>query len=135
MKKNEGKYFQRLSVRKCNCQNNTRTGLDRTAACCLISGKVTHEKKDLAEGSNNQINLVRERTKKQTYKQFITFPRLPEATIFVLLAETSLSCTSLSCTYKDKDFIWFWAVYENNVGTCASVLMLGMLRGTSCCPW
>ena len=32
------------------------------AACCLISGKKPHEKKDLAEGSNNQINLVRERS-------------------------------------------------------------------------
>ena len=32
------------------------------AACCLITGKITGEKKDLAEGSNNQINLVRERS-------------------------------------------------------------------------
>ena len=43
---------------------------------------------------------------------------------------------NISFLYKDKDFIWFWAVCKNNVNTCASMLvLLGMLRGTSCCPW
>ena len=50
--------------------------------------------------------------------------------------DISPPCRNISFLYKDKDFIWFWAVCKNNVNTCASKLvLLGMLRGTSCCPW
>ena len=45
-------------------------------------------------------------------------------------------CRNISFLYKDKDFIWFWAVCKNNVNTCASILvLLVVLQGTSCCPW
>ena len=36
MKKNEGKCFQRLSMRKCYRQKNTSPGWVKTAASCLL---------------------------------------------------------------------------------------------------
>ena len=44
-------------------------------------------------------------TKKERYKEFITFPRLPAATIFALLAETSLSCTRTKISFGLGQFV------------------------------